>query len=76
MPTPDPLDPGHIPGQNPNTPERLPGHTRYAGEHGSRRVLVAAVVIAAIVAAVVVGIGIATWNSSDSAQPSSTASVR
>ena len=22
---PDPLDPGHIPGQNPNTPQRLPG---------------------------------------------------
>jgi hypothetical protein len=25
---PDPLEPGHIPGQNPNTPQRLPGHTR------------------------------------------------
>lgn len=25
--TPDPLKPGHITGQNPNTPERLPEHT-------------------------------------------------
>jgi hypothetical protein len=25
---PDPLEPGHIPGQNPATPERMPGHTR------------------------------------------------
>lgn len=25
---PSPIEPGHIPGQNPNTPERLPGHTR------------------------------------------------
>jgi hypothetical protein len=24
---PDPLAPGHIPGQNPATPERMPGHT-------------------------------------------------
>jgi hypothetical protein len=27
---PDPLEPGHIPGQNPATPERMPGHTRSA----------------------------------------------
>lgn len=27
MPTPDSLQPGNIPGQNPNTPERMPGHT-------------------------------------------------
>lgn len=27
MPMPDGLEPGHIPGQNPNTPERMPGHT-------------------------------------------------
>ena len=25
---PDALGPGHIPGQNPATPERMPGHTR------------------------------------------------
>jgi hypothetical protein len=31
---PDPLKPGHIEGQNPNTPERLPGHTRWY--HGRR----------------------------------------
>jgi hypothetical protein len=27
--TPDPLKPAHIPGQNPATPERMPGHTGY-----------------------------------------------
>ena len=27
--TPDPLKPGKIPGQNPNTPERMPGHTGF-----------------------------------------------
>jgi hypothetical protein len=27
--TPDPLKPGHIPGQNPDTLQRLPGHTRF-----------------------------------------------
>ena len=26
---PDPLEPGHIDGQNPATPERMPGHTGY-----------------------------------------------
>ena len=26
---PDPLAPGRIPGQNPATPERMPGHTRF-----------------------------------------------
>ena len=26
---PDPLDPSHIPGQNRNTRQRLPGHTRW-----------------------------------------------
>jgi hypothetical protein len=27
--TPDPLEPSHVPGQNPNTPQLLPGHTRW-----------------------------------------------
>ena len=27
MVNPDPLEPGHSPRQNPNTPERMPGHT-------------------------------------------------
>jgi len=27
---PDPLKPAHITGQNPQTPERMPAHTRYA----------------------------------------------
>lgn len=26
---PNPLEPGHIEGQNPNTPERLPGNTEF-----------------------------------------------
>lgn len=26
---PNPLDAGHIEGQNPDTPQRLPGHTRF-----------------------------------------------
>jgi hypothetical protein len=31
---PNPLEPGHIPRQNPATPERMPGHTRTpAGGH-------------------------------------------
>lgn len=29
---PDPLEPGHIDGQNPMTPERMPGHTAAYGE--------------------------------------------
>lgn len=32
---PDPLKSAHITGQNPATPERLPGHTRYYSESGS-----------------------------------------
>lgn len=36
--TPNPLKPAHIPGQNPNTPERMPGHTGYfAGNGGWRK---------------------------------------
>lgn len=31
---PNPLDPGHIPGQHPATPERLPGHTADVPEAG------------------------------------------
>lgn len=76
MATPDPLEPGHIPGQNPNTPERLPGHTRRADGHGSRQVLIRVAVIAATVAAVAVGIGLATRETGDNTQPSSSASVR
>jgi hypothetical protein len=29
---PDPLKPANIPGQNPATPERMPGHTHYYEE--------------------------------------------
>jgi hypothetical protein len=38
---PDPLKPGNIPGQNPATPERMPGHTQFyeqpADEHSTIR---------------------------------------
>ena len=34
---PDPLLRGQIPGQNPNTPERLPGHTAYQPRHAGLR---------------------------------------
>ena len=27
--TPNPLKPANIPGQNPNTPQRMPGHTGF-----------------------------------------------
>lgn len=30
---PDPLEPGYIPGQNPATPQRMPGHTSGASSH-------------------------------------------
>jgi hypothetical protein len=32
---PDPLKPGHIQGQNPATPERMPGHTGYYSDEAS-----------------------------------------
>jgi len=34
---PDPLKPGHIPGQNPATPERMPGHTRFQDEEAEKK---------------------------------------
>ncbi|HWK38349.1 MAG TPA: hypothetical protein VNR88_05485 [Hyphomicrobium sp.] len=33
---PDPLEPGHIPGQNPATPERMPGHTRFHDDEAEK----------------------------------------
>jgi len=34
---PDPLEPGQIPGQNPATPERMPGHTQFYDEEAEKR---------------------------------------
>jgi hypothetical protein len=34
---PNPLKPAHIPGQNPNTPERMPWHTGYSSGSGWRK---------------------------------------
>lgn len=33
---PDPLKPGHIEGQNPSTPERMPGHTSYYSDESAK----------------------------------------
>jgi hypothetical protein len=33
----DPLEPGHIPGQNPNTPERLQGEMKVGADKVSNR---------------------------------------
>jgi hypothetical protein len=35
-PLPDPLEPGDIEGQNPNTPERMPGHAAYYARRSPR----------------------------------------
>ena len=48
----DPLEPGHIHGQNPNTPERLQGEMQVGGT--SRLPLYAAVVAAVFLAAAAV----------------------
>jgi hypothetical protein len=34
---PDPLKPARIPGQNPSTPERVPGHTGYYDDEGNQK---------------------------------------
>lgn len=58
---PDPLDDGHIEGQNPHTPERVPGHTRYYSQRSAggvnwnrSSVLMLAVALAALAAFIVV----------------------
>ncbi len=59
---PDPLEAGHIEGQNPNTPERLPGHTRFArtdtplasnASEGAGNVVLITVALAALAALIV-----------------------
>ena len=53
---PDPLADGHIEGQNPATPERLPGHTRYYRRGAAQRYSgpgVTAFLIAALAVALV-----------------------
>jgi hypothetical protein len=51
FPMTNPVEPGHIPGQNPSTPERLPGHTNEAfrARYGGA-LFFAAVALAVIVA--------------------------
>jgi len=48
---PDPLAPGHIPGQNPATPERMPRHTASPRVNHWRLApwIAAAIVIAVVV---------------------------
>ena len=54
---PNPLEPGHIPGQNPATPQRMPGHT--ASPRTTRWRLapwVAAAIVIAVIALYFLGI--------------------
>jgi len=54
---PDPLAPGHIPGQNPATPQRMPGHTASANRSYRHLALWGLIaVIGAIVALYAVGV--------------------
>jgi hypothetical protein len=51
---PDPLEPAHIPGQNPNTPERLQGEMTTASRRsGWLVILIPFVVVIALLAAFV-----------------------
>lgn len=43
---PDPLEPGHITGQNPETPERLQGEMKIGRPSGSFYAIVAAILFA------------------------------
>jgi len=54
---PDPLEPANIPGQNPSTPQRLPGATDRPWHTRKRTWIVAAIIAAVIVgyAAVLIG---------------------
>lgn len=58
MANPDPLEPGHIPGQNPNTPERLQGEMKVDADRvpnsTARLIAIIAIPLALIIAAVVV----------------------
>lgn len=54
MVDPNPLEPGHIPGQNPNTPERMPGHTSDDAGLGRPRLFYILAPIVLIVAALLV----------------------
>jgi hypothetical protein len=69
---PDPLEPGHIPGQNPNTPERLHGDMKVgSGRSGSLYVIIAALLAALGVAAVLM-----FGSAAVDAPPSTTANSR
>lgn len=50
---PDPLKPGHIPGQNPNTPERLQGEMK-VGERGFPWLIGLGIAAAVLVAVIVI----------------------
>lgn len=50
---PDPNEAGHIPGQNPNTPERLQGEMK-VGERGSPWLIGIGIAIAVLVAMVLI----------------------
>ena len=55
---PNPLEPGRIPGQNPATPERMPGHTRAAGVDHWRRAAPWLVVLSILGIALLYALGV------------------
>jgi len=59
---PDSLKPAHIEGQNPNTPERLPGYTRWYHSSRAKYSVVAFCIAAALIVgyAVILGGAIST----------------
>jgi hypothetical protein len=67
--TRDPLKPAHIPGQNPNTPERFPGSTREKRRSGR-----AAWIAGGASAALIVGYALVLTGALSTDQTSETAS--
>lgn len=66
----DPLEPGHIPGQNPSTPERLPAHTKFQ----ARREYSAGILYVAVAIALMLGLALILAKGSraaDSSTPTS-----
>jgi hypothetical protein len=69
--TPDPLKPAHIPGQNPNTPERFPGSTRENRRSGG-----AAWIAGGVAAALIVGYALVLSGALSTDQTSESASSK
>lgn len=66
----DPLKPAHIPGQNPNTPERLQGEMRTDADHpGNHRVFLFALLGIPAALAVALTLIYATMSADPAAKP-------